>query len=77
MTVSVLIENFHQTYLDLVMSQKLDCLPLDGLLEVNKGLQILLRLYAPGPVHGVLRLTNPNSFFDWSESLINLPVNYF
>ena len=29
------------------------------------------------PVHDVWRLTDPNSFFDLSESHIILPVNYF
>ena len=29
------------------------------------------------PVHDMWRLTDPDYFFDLSESLINLPVNYF
>ena len=29
------------------------------------------------PVHDLWRLIDPDSFFDLSESLINLPVNYF
>ena len=44
---------------------------------------MLLRSYAPtlppaaAPAHDVWRPTDPDSFFDLSESLIILPVNYF